>query len=59
MQSGRHNNKQTYLVHVRENQKAQLLPHVHCIHGKVVFQLRNWNEPVQLKQTSTQSYTHE
>lgn len=43
-------------MHVRENKQAQLLPHIHCIHGKVVFQLGYWDKPVQLKPVSTETF---
>lgn len=43
-------------MHVRENKQAQLLPHIHCIHGKVVFQLGYRDKPVQLKQMSTETF---
>lgn len=42
-------------MHVGENQKAQLLANIHCVHSKVVFQLRNWDESVQLKHTHAQT----
>lgn len=43
-------------MHVRENKQAQLLPHIDCIHSKVVFQLGYRDKPVQLKQMSTETF---
>lgn len=54
--------QQPYLVHVRKNEKAQLLPHVHRVHCKIVFQLGDWDESVQLKanrNTHTKYYLNE
>lgn len=42
-------------MHVGENQEAQLLSHVDCVHSKVVFQFGDGDEPVQLKQESEQT----
>lgn len=46
-------NCKIHLVHVGENQKAQLLSNIHSVHSEIIFQLRNWDEPVQLKQKTT------
>lgn len=40
-------------MHVRKNQQAKFLPNIHCVNSKVVFQFRNGNKPVQLKQANT------
>lgn len=36
-------------MHVGENQEAQLLPHVHRVHGKVVLEPGDGDESVQLQ----------
>lgn len=40
-------------MHVRENYKAQLLSHIKRINGKIVLQLGNWDESVELKPEHT------
>lgn len=52
-------------MHVRENYEAQLLSHIKRINGKIVLQLGNWDESVELKPEHTYqseseffSYTH-
>lgn len=39
----------TYLMHVGENYKAQLFSHIKCINCKIVLQLGNWDESIELK----------
>lgn len=39
----------TYLMHVGENYKAQLFSHIKRINCKIVLQLGNWDESVELK----------
>lgn len=44
-------------MHVRENHQAQLLPHIKRINGKIVLQLGNWDESVELKPEHTHTHT--
>lgn len=40
-------------MHVRENYKAQLPSHIKRINGKIVLQLGNWDESIELKREHT------
>lgn len=40
-------------MHVGENYKAQLLSHIKCINSKIVLQLGNWDESIELKEEYT------
>lgn len=42
-------------MHVGEHQKAQLLSHVHRVHGKVVFELGNGDKSIQLEQENRET----
>lgn len=40
-------------MHVRENYETQLLSHIKCINSKIVLQLGNWDESIELKEEHT------